>query len=208
MKKETKAADVIAHLDSEITSAVESLGHVYDPWVYRYLTGKLDSLQDLKGKLEEEMSMSLRPKIICVDFDGVIHSYSSGWKGPRSIPDPPVEGAIEWLERICNLTTCTDELLAPGYPYSPNVFMRVFEVHIFSSRSKYWFGRRAMKKWLCRQFKAKYGAGADDTVSLIKFPLMKPPAHLIIDDRAMQFKGEFPGVMDMYYFKPWNRRDE
>jgi len=35
---------------------------------------------------------------ICVDFDGVIHSYTSGWKGAAVIPDRPVPGAREAIE--------------------------------------------------------------------------------------------------------------
>ena len=29
-----------------------------------------------------------RKPILCLDFDGVIHSYISGWKGADVIPDP------------------------------------------------------------------------------------------------------------------------
>ncbi len=31
-------------------------------------------------------------KTVVFDFDGVIHSYTSGWKGADVIPDPVVEG--------------------------------------------------------------------------------------------------------------------
>lgn len=37
---------------------------------------------------------------VVFDFDGVIHSYSSGWKGTTVIPDPPVPGIKEAIEEI------------------------------------------------------------------------------------------------------------
>lgn len=37
---------------------------------------------------------------VVFDFDGVIHSYTSGWKGNDSIPDPPVPGIKEAIAEI------------------------------------------------------------------------------------------------------------
>jgi hypothetical protein len=42
------------------------------------------------------MNLSRKP-VLCLDFDGVIHGYQSGWQGANVIPDPPVPGAIEAL---------------------------------------------------------------------------------------------------------------
>jgi len=149
--------------------------------------------------------------ILCVDFDGVIHSYTSGWKGPRLIPDPPVEGAIEFLIEA----------------------QQVFSVAIYSSRSRYFLGRRAMKQWLLKHFVAmcpdyetapqllkdliievafaepwedevKYAA--KKFIAAIDFPLQKPPAFLQLDDRAITFTGQFPTNQEMKAFKPWNKK--
>jgi hypothetical protein len=64
--------------------------------------------------------------ILCLDFDGVIHSYSSGWKGADTIPDPPVAGAIQFLREA----------------------VEHFRVAIFSSRSNQVGGIQAMRQWL------------------------------------------------------------
>lgn len=37
---------------------------------------------------------------VVFDFDGVIHSYISGWKGIITIPDPPVPGIAEAIQNI------------------------------------------------------------------------------------------------------------
>lgn len=43
--------------------------------------------------------MEYKPTVV-FDFDGVIHSYTSGWKGAEEIPDAPVPGISEAIERI------------------------------------------------------------------------------------------------------------
>ena len=115
---------------------------------------------------------------ICIDFDGVLHSYASGWQGIDVIPDPPVDNAIEAL------TTYT------GY----------FDVCIYSSRSKDPKGIDAMVKWLLDNgLEPHY-------LSHIRFPTQKPAAFITLDDRAIQFDGNFPSVNAIKFFKPWYKR--
>jgi len=134
--------------------------------------------------------------IICVDFDGVIHSYASGWQGVSVIPDPPVPGAIEWLMQHLPEPEGLGGCFAP--PFEGPI------VQIYSSRSKSWFGRRAMKRWLIANgLPREY---IDDRI--LKFPVKKPAAFLTIDDRAICFTGEFPTAEDMMAFKPWYRRSQ
>ena len=127
-------------------------------------------------------------KILCLDFDGVIHSYTSGWKGASVIPDPPVEGAIEALWS----------------------YLEHFEVHIFSSRSNQPGGIEAMRaaihKWDC-QYERDIGISSlfadDKLVDILKFPTEKPPAFVSIDDRCITFTGDFPDMQSLLNFKPW-----
>ena len=64
-------------------------------------------------------------RTICLDFDGVIHSYVSGWKGADVIPDPPVIGSREAIEKL----------------------RKDWQVVVYSSRSGQPGGKQAMSDW-------------------------------------------------------------
>lgn len=76
------------------------------------------------------------PRTIVFDFDGVIHSYTSGWKGGSCIPDPPVPGIKESIS----------EIRSQGY-----------EVVVVSTRCSTPRGRKAIIKYLDR-----HGIEVDD----------------------------------------------
>lgn len=135
-------------------------------------------------------------KILVLDFDGVLHSYTSGWQGADKVPDPPVDGAIEFLLEA----------------------LKNFEVHIISSRSNQEGGIDAMREWTLLQIASHLGkkfTHADSThlahqamdyLKEINFSTEKPPAWLTIDDRALCFEGTFPTMSEISNFKPWNKR--
>ena len=122
------------------------------------------------------MSENRKP-ILCLDFDGVIHSYTSAWKGADVIPDPPVPGVFEFI-------------LAAS---------EVFEVHVFSSRSSLPGGIGAMQRWFLEW-------GDQHPLSVVHFPTSKPPSFVGIDDRVLTFTGTWPTIRELVEFKPWNKR--
>jgi hypothetical protein len=126
------------------------------------------------------MELPKKP-ILCLDFDGVCHSYTSGWKGAALIPDPPVEGLYEFLFRAT----------------------LDFEVHIFSSRSNQEGGIEAMQIWFMVHAK---DAADRQAVLQLKFPTEKPPAFIGIDDRVLTFRGVWPSIDELKNFKTWNAR--
>ena len=116
--------------------------------------------------------MSEKP-ILVLDFDGVLHSYTSGWKGAGVIPDPPVDGAKEFCEQALDH----------------------FRVFIVSSRCGQPEGTHAILVWLTEN---KFPMGI--TVSVDG---RKPAAFVTLDDRAITFTGEWPDVKELLDFKPW-----
>ena len=115
---------------------------------------------------------------IAIDFDGVIHSFASGWQGHNRIDDPPVDGAIEWLKMLIH---CRDVVPC-----------------IYSARSWKLLGNWRMRKWLRKHGLTKW------EVKQLKFWLRKPIADLILDDRCRGFRGVFSSVHDITSFEPWH----
>lgn len=132
-------------------------------------------------------------KILCLDFDGVCHSYTSGWQGATVIPDPPVPGMWEFLLDM----------------------QSHFEVNIFSSRSGQPGGITAMKKWFAEHLathqnnvgnKMTFGDAYIAVEDLLRFPEDKPAAFVGIDDRVITFTGHWPSTTALLNFQPWNKR--
>jgi hypothetical protein len=138
--------------------------------------------------------VELIKRILLVDFDGVLHSYVSGWKGARVVSDPPVKGAIGWLRSLLEYP----EEWGMRLPSDP---VGTFKVCIYSSRSRQWGGRKAMKRWLLAHGLEK------EYLRQISFPIMRPAAFLTIDDRCVCFDGTFPRAEDLLAFRPWNKRE-
>ena len=125
--------------------------------------------------------------ILCLDFDGVIHSYTSGWQGDTVIPDPVVPGFFEWAEQAA----------------------KQFKLVIYSSRSKNPDAITAMQLWLYaqrKQWRAAGGMHETDEPLSFEFASEKPAAFVTLDDRAITFTGAWPDVATLRAFKPWNKR--
>jgi len=126
------------------------------------------------------------PKIIVLDFDGVIHSYVSGWAGYAVIKDPPVEGALSFIRQLIDAKTKTGSSR--------------YSVYIISSRTSFPSAIDAIKQWfLMHGLESEY-------LDKIQFESEKPPAHLLIDDRGFHFEGKFPSLDFIDTFKPWNKK--
>lgn len=126
---------------------------------------------------------------ISLDFDGVLNSYESGWIEPDFIPDAPVPGTFTFIHTL----------------------LEDFNPVIYSSRSNYTNGIRAMrvwcKFWMKKELPKDKCARLSDWLDREEtFPKEKPPALLTIDDRAITFTGVWPTIEEIKAFRPWNKR--
>lgn len=139
------------------------------------------------------MTSSKKP-ILCLDFDGVIHSYKSGWVHASFIPDDPVPGVFEFMYQ------CLEH----------------FIIQIYSSRSHQEAGITAMQIWMeywarkeLENTEPLYRANAIiNHIAWNKdaWPKVKPSAFVTIDDRALTFTGTWPAITTLKTFKPWNKQ--
>lgn len=127
--------------------------------------------------------------ILCLDFDGVIHSYSSGWQGAGVCNDPPVPGTAEFLHEAT----------------------KHYRVMVYSSRSKSFAGRRAMQRYAREHFNHPLTFSPDHRYDFLweelSYPWFKPSAFITIDDRALTFTGNWEDFAPdkLRQFQPWNK---
>src|SRR5262245_15191166 len=119
--------------------------------------------------------------LLCLDFDGVCNSYTSGWQGATCIPDPPVAGMWRFLEAA----------------------IHHFTVAIYSSRSHEPGGIAAMQAWFLHHAASQYQR--DIARRWLVFPAEKPPAMVTLDDRAITFTGTWPAIEVLRAFQPWTQ---
>jgi hypothetical protein len=105
-----------------------------EPWDdEQWLEGHdaIDAILNSQSASEEVLEKNgIQPprRTICLDFDGVIHSYQSGWQGETVIPDPPIHGVDRAIKRL----------------------RKDYRVVVHSARCKTESGRHAVCQWLAR----------------------------------------------------------
>ena len=126
---------------------------------------------------EDKLMCDLTKNTIAIDFDGVIHKYSEGWKD-GSIYDKPVKGVHESLMKLMN----------------------DYWVYIFTTRDV-----QEVVNWMNQKFWGEGSEMGFSTVAMpegIRFwqggrgrnvavSNRKLPAEFYIDDRGIRFNGNW-----------------
>jgi hypothetical protein len=104
------------------------------------------------------------------------------------------DGVIHWYRNGWKGIAVIDDDPVPGAKEFIENAQNYFTIVVFSSRSSSEAGIEAMQAWM-----EKHGFPP------VKFAKDKPKAFLTIDDRAIQFKGEWFEPEELLGFKPWNK---
>lgn len=126
------------------------------------------------------MTATSHTKLVCLDFDGVIHSYVSGWQGASVADDPPTPGAIQFIRAVLadpelSITICSSRFLHPS-------------------------GKDTVRRYL-----SDHGMTPEE-IEQVYMDDRKPPAFITLDDRAHTFTGTFPSLHTLKDFKPWYKK--
>lgn len=105
-------------------------------------------------------------RTVAFDFDGVIHSYTSGWKDYGVIPDKPVKGIKKVLKSL---------------------YKRGYSIVVMSSRASTIEGRLAIRDYLEKNGVLKY---------IHSITCEKPAAFVTIDDRCICFDGNVDNLIE------------
>jgi hypothetical protein len=120
---------------------------------------------------------------LCIDFDGVVHSYERGWQNGE-IYGHMVDYFLPWAEQA----------------------QKHFKLVIYSSRCSTEDGRLAIGQWLAEYLRQWHGEPIE-----LHLAHEKPAAWLTIDDRAIRFDGNWMASElapeALLAFRPWMQRD-
>ena len=161
-------------------------------------------------------------KTIAIDFDGVIHAYSKGWQD-GSIYDEPVKDSIKainllfdvgynvfifstrnprqikkWIKEYSNqlLYMTQSDFIDQYYPFCESDAIYIKKE--YEDCNKFQHIVEIIPFW--KKFWNKKG--------VIGITKRKLPAHVYVDDRAVNFKGDWFGetLDDIQFFKTYQDR--
>ncbi len=104
---------------------------------------------------------------VCIDFDGVIHDYSEGYKD-GSLYGDPIKGAIDNIVKLHEA----------GH-----------EIYILTARDKE--QHKKIESWI-----RKYLPNSHKEIPIVVSNI-KPPAGVYVDDRAIHFKNWESAMKDI-----------
>ena len=151
-------------------------------------------IRRLRGRLPAFKSSRDWTPRVALDFDGVVHSFVSGWKGSLEVADPPVPGAFDFI-RDCMNDGVEVMIHSARFAWDESEhFHEDTDVRDRVEAVLLWFVEHGLELEFADRLKFHTGPG-------------KPHAELYVDDRAFEFRGAFPDLSMLDEFRPWNKVD-
>lgn len=82
----------------------------------------------------------MKPTVV-FDFDGVIHSYTSGWQGVDVIPDPPINGitdAIADIRRMNEVVVVSIRCAVPEGKQAVEDYLKKYHIEVDAVTAGYY----------------------------------------------------------------------